>query len=151
MFGKSSNDARQLTQEMKKVENEAISSIIDKTMTIIGEINFQGKARIDGIIEGNITGEHLVLSESGQIRGDIRVSSFNCYGEIEGNIQAGILNARKGCSISGTLKAKTLTVEPGACIQGEISAAVSSGNDEKLLPDKAENNPAKNSKDHSRI
>lgn len=120
MFGKSIN----VDQEMKKVESEAISSIIDKSMTITGEISFKGKARIDGTVNGNIEGEHLILSESGQIKGDIKVVSFNCYGNIEGNIKANMLTARKSCSIKGKLEAGSLTVEPGAAIKGEIQVAV---------------------------
>lgn len=120
MFGKTVN----VEQEMKKVESEAISSIIDKSMTIKGEIVFKGKARIDGTINGNIEGEHLILSESGRINGDIMVVSFNCYGHIEGNIKANMLTARKSCSITGKLEAGSLTVEPGAAMKGEIQVAV---------------------------
>lgn len=119
MFGKSI-DAE---QEMKKIDSEAISSIIDKSMTIKGEIQFKGKTRIDGTIHGNIDGEHLILSETGKVVGDIQASSFNCYGTLEGNIQATMLTARKNCSIHGKLEAGSLTVEPGASIQGEIKAA----------------------------
>ncbi|PHR25258.1 MAG: cell shape determination protein CcmA [Desulfotalea sp.] len=119
MFGKSAD----MEQQMKKVESEAISSIIDKSMTITGEITFKGKARIDGTIIGNIDGEHLILSDTGKVTGDITVSSFNCYGALEGNVKAGMLTARKDCSIHGKLEAASLTVEPGANIQGEIYAA----------------------------
>jgi cytoskeletal protein CcmA (bactofilin family) len=119
MFGKSVN----VEQEMKKVDSEAISSIIDKTMTIKGEMLFKGKTRIDGTINGNIDGEHLILSETGKITGDINVSSFNCYGSLEGNVKATMLTARKNCSIHGKIEAGSLTVEPGASIQGEINAA----------------------------
>lgn len=121
MFGKTVN----AEQEMKKVEGEAISSIIDKSMRVTGEISFKGKARIDGTIDGNIEGEHLILSESGKVTGDISVTSFNCYGSLEGNIKADMLTARKNCSIKGKLEATSLTVEPGASIQGEIKAAAS--------------------------
>jgi cytoskeletal protein CcmA (bactofilin family) len=119
MFGKPVNGE----EEMKKVDSEAISSIIDKTMIIKGEISFQGKARIDGNITGNIEGEHLVLSETGKINGDLKVTSFNCYGILEGNVIAQMVMARKNCSILGKLETSSLTVEPGAAIQGEIKVA----------------------------
>lgn len=120
MFGKTVNTE----QEMKRIEGEAISSIIDKSMSIKGEVVFKGKARIDGSINGNIEGEHLILSETGKITGDIMVSSFNCYGTLEGNIKTNMLTARKNCTIQGKLEATSLTVEPGASILGEIKAAV---------------------------
>ena len=120
MFGKSED----VEQEMEKVENEAIASIIDKSMVIKGEVSFKGKTRLDGVVNGNIDGEHLVLSETGKVTGDISVSSFNCYGTLEGNVTAKIVTARKNCTILGKLIAGSLTVEPGATIEGEIKAAV---------------------------
>jgi cytoskeletal protein CcmA (bactofilin family) len=120
IFGKKGST---LEKEMQKADVEAISSIIDKNMSITGEISFQGKAMIDGVITGNITGDHLILSKSGKVNGDIHVSSFTCHGELIGNIQATIATARKGCSIRGKLEAGSLTVEPGALLEGEIKAA----------------------------
>jgi cytoskeletal protein CcmA (bactofilin family) len=129
MFGKGVD----VEQEMKKVESEAISSIIDKTMSISGEVAFKGKTRIDGTVNGNIEGEHLILSETGKVTGDITVSSFNCYGALEGNVKAGMLTARKNCSMAGKIEADSLTVEPGASIVGEIRVA---GPNSKAIPAK---------------
>jgi cytoskeletal protein CcmA (bactofilin family) len=138
MFGKPES----VEQEMQKVENEAISSIIDKSMTVKGEISFTGKARIDGIINGNIEGEHLILSETGKVTGDVSVSSLNCYGSLDGNVKANILTARKNCSIHGKLIAESLTVEPGAAIEGEIKAATKEAKIEQNK--KGSNEPAVN-------
>ncbi len=120
MFNKKGSS---IEKELQKAEGETISAIIDKTMVISGEITFKGKTRIDGTINGNLTGEHLILSESGKILGDINVSSFICHGAIEGNIIASLVTARKGCSIKGRLEAGSLTVEPGARLDGEVKAA----------------------------
>ena len=134
MFGKPES----VEQEMQKVENEAISSIIDKSMHVKGEISFKGKARIDGIINGNIEGEHLILSETGKVTGDVSVSSLNCYGSLDGNVKANILTARKNCSIHGKLVAESLTVEPGAAIEGEIKAATKEAKNGKNKKSSAE-------------
>ncbi len=121
MFGSKKED---MEKEMEKVEGEAISSIIDSSMTITGEISFKGKTRIDGEIIGNINGEHLVLSKDGKVHGDIKVSSFICQGTFTGNIETKLLTAKKGSSIHGKITAGSLTVEPGASIDGEIKAAI---------------------------
>ena len=112
-----------IDKEMQKAENETISSIIDKSMSVSGEMSFKGKTRIDGTINGNVTGEHLILSDSGKVTGDIKVSSFICHGVLEGNVTAKLVTARKGCSIIGKLEAASLTVEPGATLDGEVKAA----------------------------
>ena len=116
-----------LDKEMQKAENETISSVIDKSMSVSGEMSFKGKTRIDGTINGNVNGEHLILSESGKIVGDIKVSSFICHGYLEGNIISKLVTARKGCSIIGKLEAGSLTVEPGATLDGEVRAAAGKG------------------------
>ena len=134
IFGKKDD----LEQEIQRAESEAISSIIDKSMKITGELSFSGKTRIDGTIIGNLSGEHLILSESGKITGDIAASSFNCFGTLEGNVKAGIVTARKDCSIRGRLEAGSLTVEPGAVIDGEIKAAtneLTSGIGKSMTPE----------------
>lgn len=112
-----------LDQLTGKSDTEAISSLIDNSMSITGTIAFKGKARIDGHIEGNIDGEHLILSETGRVIGNIRTTIFNCFGTIEGDIQASNVIARKSCSIHGRIEAASLTVEPGAAIDGEIKSA----------------------------
>jgi cytoskeletal protein CcmA (bactofilin family) len=119
MFGKKED----IDKEIQKVEGEAISSIIDKSMIVTGEIHFKGKTRIDGTVNGNVHGEHLLLSKDGRINGDLTVSSFVCQGLLIGNIDAKILTAKKGSNIRGKIIAVNLTVEPGASLDGQIKAA----------------------------
>ncbi len=107
-------------QESQNADKEAISSIIDADMTVKGELIFQGKARIDGTIEGNIQGEHLILSECGNIIGDIQVATLVCHGTVDGNVRASLVTACKSCKIKGCIESKMLSVEPGAAIEGEL-------------------------------
>ena len=123
-----------LDKEMQKAESETISSIVDKTMSLSGEMSFKGKTRIDGTMNGNITGEHLILSESGKITGDVQVSSFICHGYLEGNVTAKLVTAKKGCSIIGKLEAASLTVEPGATLDGEVKAAAGASQEKPAAP-----------------
>ncbi|MDR0476861.1 MAG: polymer-forming cytoskeletal protein [Desulfobulbaceae bacterium] len=123
MFTKKDVDA----DDLRKAESEAVASVIDKSMVITGEIFFQGKTKIDGAITGNVSGEHLIVSSSGKITGDVKVTSFSCFGTLRGNVEAGIVIARKDCAIHGKIVAGSLTVEPGAVLDGEIKAALNKG------------------------
>jgi cytoskeletal protein CcmA (bactofilin family) len=118
VFGKKNREEQGMA-----TDTEAISSLIDKSMTITGTVSFAGKARIDGLINGDVEGEHLILSETGKILGNVKAATFNCHGTLDGDIQANNVIARKSCSIHGKLEATSLTVEPGAAIDGEIKAA----------------------------
>ncbi len=120
-----------LAKQFQKVENETISSIVDQNMTINGELIFKGKTRIDGTVNGNITGEHLILSQSGRVNGDIEVATFICHGIIEGNVIADMVTARKGSSIHGKVATANLVVEPGVALDGEVKTISESGTGEK--------------------
>ncbi len=117
------NKKDDLAQEAVKASKEAISAIISKDMRVTGEIQFKGKARIDGTVVGNIKGEYLVLSESGKVEGDLVLDSLLCHGHIEGNIQAKLVTAQSSSVIVGKLVAANLTVESGATLEGEIQAS----------------------------
>jgi len=99
-----------------------ISSIIAEKMRVTGEIVFKGKTRIDGSLEGDIKGEYLILSETGRIKGNLKLDTLVCHGAIQGDIQANTITAHQTASIRGKLASGNLTVEPGAAIEGEIHA-----------------------------
>ena len=106
-----------------KSSGEVISSIISTDMRVKGEMSFKGKARVDGVVEGNIKGEHLVLSESGKVYGDIELVTLICHGSVEGNVKAQKVTAHTSSSIKGNLVATSLTVESGAQLNGEVSSS----------------------------
>lgn len=139
MFNKKDN----FEQESQKADKEAISSIIDAKMTIKGELLFEGKARIDGTVEGNIKGEHLILSEVGKIIGDIQVATLVCHGTLKGNITASVVTARKSCHIHGLIESKSLSVEPGAALSGELKIAAKTPESDKKAPTESNNNTKK--------
>lgn len=111
------------SKESQAAEKEAITSIVDAKMVIKGEISFEGKARVDGVVEGDIKGDHLILSKTGKVKGDITSTSCVCHGRLEGNLSAKLVTACKSSEILGSLEAGSLTVEPGAAISGEIRVA----------------------------
>ncbi len=117
----SKNDSSQ--QNKVTGSSEAISSVISKDMRIIGKLNFTGKARIDGTIEGNIKGEHLILSKSGKVHGDIELLCLVCHGSFVGIFSALGVTIHTSANLHGNLAAENLSVEPGANLNGEISSA----------------------------
>ncbi|MEN8256551.1 MAG: polymer-forming cytoskeletal protein [Thermodesulfobacteriota bacterium] len=114
--------------------NVAISSIIGTGMKFTGDLSFSGKLRLDGSIEGNVEGEHLILGELGSVTGDIKIETFTCQGKVKGNIKACNLNVVKGCRIDGNVEAVNLLVEGGASLNGEVKVETS---DLHLLKGKA--------------
>lgn len=114
-----------LPPEKKSMKNDKdpIESVLAKEMVIKGEIAFKGKARFDGTIEGNISGEYLILSETAKVIGNIETATLVCHGRVEGNITAEIVTVHATSAIHGILKSENLTVESGASLDGEVHAS----------------------------
>ncbi len=102
--------------------SDAISSIIGTEMTIIGDISFEGKVRIDGNVEGNVMGDYLVLSNGGNINGDIEANVLVCHGQVDGNVKVQQLFLKKDGAINGRLETNDLSVDSGGTLHGEIKA-----------------------------
>jgi len=109
----------------------AVTSIIGQEMQLVGEINFKGKLRLDGKVEGNIQGDYLILGDTGIVVGDIAVNTFVCSGRVQGNVNAKCLQVIKSGIISGKVETTDLAVESGAALNGEIK---SRANELRLVP-----------------
>jgi len=110
-------------RKIVKNDKDPIESVLAKEMMIKGEVVFKGKARFDGTIEGNISGEYLILSETAKVIGNIEVATLICHGRVEGNITAEIVTVHATSAIHGILKSESLTVESGAALDGEVHAS----------------------------
>ncbi len=150
LFNKEDSSSQQTTvKSVKKVKpsGDVISSIISTDMRVSGEMSFKGKARVDGVIEGNIKGEHLVLSESGKVIGDAELVTLICHGSIEGNVKAQKVTAHASSSIKGNLIATSLTVESGAQLNGEVSSSSQPQQQSKAQPVPTAPKPGQEKKD----
>ena len=91
-------------KERREGDKEAITSIINKDMVIVGDLSFNGKTMLDGRVEGNVRGEYLIISESGNVVGDIEASEVVI---LEGN-----------STVIGDVTTKKLIIEEGAVFNG---------------------------------
>lgn len=104
---------------MKK-QYQDIENRIDRTMKIVGDISFRGTIIVDGGITGNITGETIIVTETGEIIGDLVMEKVVCSGRITGTITAQRLSVGNAAQIKGKLTCGTLEIESGARINCEV-------------------------------
>jgi len=95
---------------------EKNQSVIDKSMTIVGEVTCSGRLFVKGKINGNFHGRRVIIGEDGEISGEITANEIECCGHIEGNVVTDKFVMRKnGCHL-GTVETKVLEIDPGANI-----------------------------------
>ena len=122
-----------------------INSIIGQDMTITGDLIFDSKIQVDGTINGNLSGNFLVLSATGTISGDIEADTIICHGKVTGNIKVGELFLKKSGVINGRVETSDLSVESGGALNGEIKSKNTTG-ELKVVQGSTDNSvPAKTS------
>ncbi|WP_428559704.1 MAG: bactofilin family protein [Solidesulfovibrio sp. DCME] len=113
MFGRSAR---------KKPRHDAITAFLGAGTQYCGQFHFQGVARIDGGVIGDIESDGvLVLGEEGYVEGRIRVAELVASGRIVGDVEASrrvILHAR--ANLCGNLLAPAMIIEAGAVINGLV-------------------------------
>lgn len=94
---------------------------LNEDVNFKGKINFINTLKNDGLIEGTINSEGtLLVSKTGQVKGEITVKDIESEGTINGNINAkGVVRLKSTAQMSGSLKANTLKVEEGVIFVGK--------------------------------
>jgi cytoskeletal protein CcmA (bactofilin family) len=97
-------------------------SVFGPTLVFKGEINFQDAIRIEGLIQGKVTGEgRVIIAQRGKVMGDIMAAQVVVEGTVQGNVTAADrLDIAGTAQIAGDLKALRFTVAEGAKIVGRL-------------------------------
>jgi cytoskeletal protein CcmA (bactofilin family) len=115
----------------EKENSPDVTSILGKEISLVGNISFKGRFRLDGKVEGNISGEYLILGPTGRVVGDVVAAHLVCQGQVQGKVEAKKVLVTKGGIINGRVETPDLLVESGAQLNGEVR---SKAQDLRLLP-----------------
>ncbi len=106
---------------------DTIDTLIGQKTVFKGDLEFSGGLRVDGQVKGNIIAREeaenstLVLSELGQIEGNVDVPHVIVNGVIKGNIQSsGKVELQAKAQITGDVHYKAVEMELGATINGNL-------------------------------
>ena len=106
---------------------DRIDSLIGVGTVVEGNIAFSGGLRVDGRVRGNISTSDdqpsaLVLSEKGQLEGEIRVSHALINGTIIGPVHGSeFVELQPKSNVTGDVHYRALEVRPGAVVQGRLA------------------------------
>ena len=100
-----------------------MDSYIQKGVVLKGAVQFNGVVLIEGEVEGTVSAkDHLIIGESGQVRGDIDAGHLTNRGTIEGNIRAGNkVSLMKDSHLKGDITAFQLVIEEGSSFDGRCT------------------------------
>ncbi len=113
---------------------EKLESLVGSSSTFRGDIDTKGTIRIDGIVEGNVGADWVVIGEKAHVRGDITSRGIVVGGRIDGNLRAKeIVEIRSKGQVCGEIHTSKLTVIEGAVFEGRSSMQREESNVVELL------------------
>lgn len=95
---------------------------LDRDSKVEGKLNFEGTARIDGQIDGEILAKDLIIGESALVTAQIKAASIIVAGTVKGAIIASQrIEIRATAKISGKITSPILVVHEGAAFEGHCA------------------------------
>ena len=105
---------------------ENIDTLLGQEAVFKGDLEFSGGLRIDGRLEGNVTARDggsstLVLSELGEIFGDVTVPHVIINGTVHGNVTAaGRVELQAKARVLGDVRYRAIEIALGATVNGNL-------------------------------
>lgn len=99
--------------------SRTLETIVGDGTRVVGQLGVKGTVRVDGIVEGDVHADWVVVGETGRILGNIRTRGVVVGGSVEGNIDAAESAELMGnASMTGEIRAPKLAVCEGAVFDG---------------------------------
>ena len=95
--------------------SSASELIVGKGVRISGDVYAPDGVHLHGIIEGDLDGGHVTMSESGRVQGSLRAQSADISGTVvQGAEISESIILRKQARLTGELRYQTIQIEAGA-------------------------------------
>jgi len=98
---------------------EKLESIVGADSVFKGDITTKGTIRIDGIVEGDVQADWVILGEKSRVKGDVTARGVVVGGRVEGNLKIReICEIRNKGEIVGELFTVKLVIAEGGLFDG---------------------------------
>ena len=93
---------------------------------LVGTISGTGLCVIDGLMDGTLNADMVKINHGATVIGEINCTKLDAAGGVQGEIKTGEVLLRSSAVINGSLSYKTIVIEKGAKIDGDIKYESSS-------------------------
>ncbi len=105
-----------------KKSPQKLETIIGNESTVTGELNIKGTLRVDGIIEGDVFADWVIVGETGRVKGNVKSRGMVVGGSVEGNIDATeIVELQGKGEVTGEICTVKLAMSEGSVFDGRSS------------------------------
>mgnify|MGYP006280845575 CR=1 FL=1 len=97
-------------------------TVLGASTTLEGSLSSQGNVRLDGTFSGTLDIHgNVLVGETAKINADIDARNVSIAGAVRGNVSGNKVQILRTGRVWGDIRAKALTTEEGAFIDGKIT------------------------------
>ena len=98
-------------------------SILSEGFYFKGELSAKGTIHVEGSLNGQVQVDELTIGSRGQVDGIVNCKNFHIKGRFSGTATCEELTVTSSATVDGHVVYKTLSVQKGASIKGELLLA----------------------------
>ena len=102
-------------------ETDKLGSLLGMNSNLKGELKVKGTLRVDGTVEGQLDADYVILSETAEVKGEIKAKKIIIGGKIDGNARAQeLVEIKSKGKFLGDIFTQKLTIIEGAEFNGKV-------------------------------
>ena len=102
-------------------ETDKLGSLLGMNSNLKGELKVKGTLRVDGTVEGQLDADYVILSETAEVKGEIKAKKIIIGGKIDGNARAQeLVEIKSKGKVWGDIFTTKLTIIEGAEFNGKV-------------------------------
>lgn len=95
--------------------------VIGADTSLKGEVRNGGRIEVYGYVEGEVSGDHLIVQPGGRCYGTVKVGSADVHGTLQGEVFVKqLITIRTGGTVTGNVQYGRLAMEMGANLSAEV-------------------------------
>ena len=99
--------------------DRAPPSVIGPDLVITGNLTSKGQMQIDGEIQGDVHGSHVIIGQRARVTGGIRAQEVVVRGQVMGTVHGQRVILQANSHVEGDIFHKALAIEQGAYFEGK--------------------------------
>lgn len=102
-----------------RTDSQRPVSVVGADLTITGSLVSKGEIQVDGMVEGDIQGSHVIVGESATINGNILADEVVIRGHVIGSVRSKRVMLQSTSQVDGDIFHQSLSIEQGALFEGK--------------------------------
>ena len=102
-------------------ETDKLETFLGSNSSFKGELKVRGTLRIDGAVEGQLDADYVILSETGEVRGEIKAKKILIGGKMDGNVRGQeLVEVKSKGKVLGDIFTPKLAIIEGGEFNGKV-------------------------------